>query len=240
MSRNELIYLACPFRHQDLSIQRWRCAAATYVTGELFKKGGYVFSPLTHNGFLGEVYEEITKEHWMQFDLTVLGLCTKLVVLKLEGWQESKGVQREIEFAQNRGIIIEEMEAPEEGKVDLFIHTPIPLLLKKMTAFYAARDWDQFHSPKNLAIDLASEVGEVLDHFKWVTEKESCAFDADIHAQVKEEIGDAFRSLLYLAAKLGIDPIVAAEEKLINMEQRYPLDQARGKNLKYTAYERAQ
>ena len=110
-------------------------------------------------------------------------------------------------------------------------------LIQKMHAFYEARDWPQFHSPKNLVIDLASEVGEILDHFKWVTEEQSYQFDEETHQKVKEEIGDAFKSLIYLASKLGIDPVKAASEKLDKMELSYPIEMCKGKCLKYTAYQ---
>ena len=237
MSTKELIYLACPYRHESLLIQKKRCAAACCVTQELFLQGRQVFSPLSHNDLFARLHPEIPKEQWMQFDLTILAFCTKLIVLKLDGWEQSIGVGREIAFAKERGIIIEEREAPSEEKIARMMNPSFSLLLGKMISIYQARHWDAFHSPKNLAIDLGSEVGEVLDHFKWVTEEESRCLPPEILTQAQEEIGDAFRSLIYLAFKLGIDPVAAAEQKLPELERRYPVEQAKGKHLKYTAYQ---
>ncbi len=235
MSSKELIYLACPYRHENLLIQKKRCAAAAYITKELFAQGRQVFSPLTHNDLFARLHPEIPREQWLKFDLTILSHCTILMILKLEGWERSAGVQREIAFAKERGLIIEEIDPPPEGKMAPLMNPSFSVLLGKMTSIYQARDWDQFHSPKNMAIDLGSEVGEILDHFKWVTEEESKRLKPEILNQVKEEIGDAFRSLIYLAAKLGIDPVAAAEEKLPLLEQRYPVERAKGKSLKHTA-----
>ncbi len=237
MSGKELIYLACPYRHPNRAIQKRRCAAATFALKELFAQGRPVFSPLTHNDLIAQHHPEISKEQWLQFDLTLLASCTKLLVLKVDGWKESTGVQREIAFAKEKGIPIEEMDPPSDEEMTQVLNPSLSLLEKRMNAIYGARDWDQFHSPKNLAIDLASEVGEILDSFKWVTEEESKNLPPEVLTQVKEEIGDAFRSLIHLAAKLGIDPVAAAEDKLPLLEQRYPVEKAKGKSDKYTAYQ---
>jgi len=118
--------------------------------------------------------------------------------------------------------------------------TPFEELLNEMTAFFAVREWTQFHSPKNVAINLAVEAAEVLEHFSWITEKESAQLSPETLTQVREEIGDVMISLLHLASKLGINPLDAAREKMIKIGQRYPIEQCKGKNLKYTAYENSQ
>lgn len=111
----ELIYLACPFRHADPLVQRKRCAATHYVAAQLFLKGHSVFSPLTHNEILIEILNDaLPGERWMQFDLAILGTCKHLYVLKMDGWQLSKGVQREMAFAKEKGISILEIDPPEE------------------------------------------------------------------------------------------------------------------------------
>lgn len=110
-------------------------------------------------------------------------------------------------------------------------------LVERMLNFYERRDWGQFHSPKNLAIALASEVGELIDFFRWQSAEESYHFGEKTFEEVCDEIGDVFTTLLNLAYKLGIDPIDAASKKLTKMEQKYPEEACRGKCLKYTTYE---
>lgn len=116
MKKIELIYLACPFRHADPIVQRKRCAAAHYVAAQESLQGRHIFSPLTHNEVLMDILNDgLPGEHWMQFDLAILAICKKLYVLKLEGWELSKGVQREIAFAKEHGIAIEEIDPPKES-----------------------------------------------------------------------------------------------------------------------------
>ncbi len=116
-----LSYLACPFRHVDPNIQKKRCLIAHYVAAKLSLQGHLIFSPLTHNSLLIDIIEDkVPPEHWMRFDLTILAACNKLIVLKLEGWESSKGVQREILFAQEKKILIEEMDPPKENLISSF------------------------------------------------------------------------------------------------------------------------
>jgi GMP synthase (glutamine-hydrolysing) len=109
-------------------------------------------------------------------------------------------------------------------------------LLEKLLNFYQRRDWEQFHSPKNLVMDLASEVGELVDPFRWLSEEQSYHLDPKTLEEVRDEIGDVFKILVYLSYKLGIDPIDATCKKLAKMEQKYPEEACRGKALKYTSY----
>ena len=116
MKSVELIYLACPFRHADLRIQRKRCAAVHYAAAQLSLQGQYVFSPLTHNELLIDIiHDAVPGEHWMQFDLAILAHCQRLYVLKMEGWELSKGVAREISFAKEKQIAIAFVEPPAEN-----------------------------------------------------------------------------------------------------------------------------
>jgi 8-oxo-dGTP diphosphatase len=110
-------------------------------------------------------------------------------------------------------------------------------LLKKIVAFHTERDWGKFHSPKNLAMDLACETGELLEPFRWLTEEQSYNLDPKTLENVKDEIGDVLKIILYLADKLGIDPLKSTDEKLDKMEKKYPAELCRGVSLKYTAYE---
>ncbi len=111
-----MIYLACPFRHPDPFVQKKRCAATHYVAAQLSLQGKHVFSPLTHNEILIELTQDVIPgEQWMQFDLAILAICKQLYVLKMDGWQSSKGVAREIAFAKENGISIHEIDPPEEA-----------------------------------------------------------------------------------------------------------------------------
>jgi NTP pyrophosphatase (non-canonical NTP hydrolase) len=113
----------------------------------------------------------------------------------------------------------------------------IDQLLSRTLAFNKEREWEQFRSPKNLAMNLATEVGELIEPFRWLTEEQSYQLDEKALEEVRDEIGDVFRNLVYLSHKLGIDPVQAAHQKLEKMESKYPKDLSRGKILKYTAYE---
>jgi len=109
-----------------------------------------------------------------------------------------------------------------------------------MLVLYAERDWAQFHSPKNLAMNLAVEVGELLEHFRWLTEPQSYVEDPRKLSAIREEIGDAFTVLLHLAHTLGIDPLAAAHDKLTQTASKYPADRCKGLADKYTAYQQKQ
>ena len=100
--------------------------------------------------------------------------------------------------------------------------------------FVAERNWDQFHSPKNLAMALAAESGELLEIFQWLTEEQSRALDAKARARATEEIADILLYLVRLGDQLGIEPVTAAQQKLVENDRKYPVEKARGKATKYT------
>jgi dCTP diphosphatase len=100
--------------------------------------------------------------------------------------------------------------------------------------FASERDWDQFHSPKNLAIALSVEAAELLEHFQWTPEADSKALTPDQHAKVREEIADVLLYLIRLADKLNIDLLAAATDKIQVNAAKYPVDKARGSRKKYT------
>ncbi len=100
--------------------------------------------------------------------------------------------------------------------------------------FAARRDWDQFHSPKNLAIALSVEASELLEHFQWVTEAESRRLDRYKLNQVGDELADVLIYLVRLADKLGIDLLDAAARKLRKNAKKYPAEKVRGSSKKYT------
>jgi dCTP diphosphatase len=103
-------------------------------------------------------------------------------------------------------------------------------------AFIRDRDWEQFHSPKNLAMALSVEIAEIVEHFQWLTEEQSRGLPPEKLAEVREEIGDVMIYLTELADKLGIDPVEAAKAKVAINGQKYPADLVKGKASKYTEY----
>jgi dCTP diphosphatase len=112
--------------------------------------------------------------------------------------------------------------------------TEIVELQQRLRAFAAARDWDQFHSPKNLSMALIAEAAELVEHFQWLGERESAALDAATLAKVRLEAADVFIYLVRLADKLGIDLVAAARDKIALNEQKYPADRVRGQARKPT------
>src|ERR671910_2063140 len=109
-------------------------------------------------------------------------------------------------------------------------------LRSAISAFIEERDWEQFHSPKNLAMALSVEVAEVVEHFQWLTEEQSRNLPPEKLAQVREEIGDVMIYLTELAEKLGIDPVEAAKAKLEINRQKCPAELGKGKPSKYMEY----
>jgi len=112
----------------------------------------------------------------------------------------------------------------------------IEQLTQAIRKFNSERNWEQFHSPKNLAIALVAEAAEVVEHFRWITCEESRVITLADKAKLEEEIGDVLICLLNLADKLAIDPIAAAESKLRKNGRKYPRNKARGKADKWDAY----
>jgi dCTP diphosphatase len=104
-------------------------------------------------------------------------------------------------------------------------------------AFIEERDWEQFHSPKNLAMALSVEVAEITEHFQWLTEEQSRNLSPEKLAEIREEIGDVMIYLTELAEKLGIDPVEAARAKVEINSRKYPAALVRGRASKYTEYQ---
>jgi dCTP diphosphatase len=109
-------------------------------------------------------------------------------------------------------------------------------LLQNIRDFTRERDWEQFHSPKNLAMALSVEIAEIVEIFQWLTEDESRRLDDGKRAELSDEIGDVVIYLMNLADKLDIDPIGAARRKLEKNKEKYPAHQVKGKSLKYDQY----
>jgi NTP pyrophosphatase (non-canonical NTP hydrolase) len=109
-------------------------------------------------------------------------------------------------------------------------------LRQTLRQFAAERDWDQFHSPKNLAIALSVEAAELLEHFQWVAETDSAVMLAERREQVRHEMADVLLYLIRLADKMNIDLAAAAAEKIQLNASKYPIDKARGNAKKYTEF----
>ena len=110
-------------------------------------------------------------------------------------------------------------------------------LAEHLRQFAAERDWEQFHSPKNLAMALSVEVAEIVEHFQWLTEEQSSELDAAKREEVEHELADALIYLVRLADQLNIDLLEAAERKLAVNEAKYPAERVRGSPKKYSEYD---
>jgi NTP pyrophosphatase (non-canonical NTP hydrolase) len=109
-------------------------------------------------------------------------------------------------------------------------------LKARVREFVAERDWERFHSPKNLAMALSVEASELVELFQWLTEEESAALDAVRRRRVAEELADVLWFLVRLADRLDVDLLAAAESKLAANEAKYPADRVRGDARKYDEY----
>lgn len=110
-------------------------------------------------------------------------------------------------------------------------------LRTRLETFARDRDWEQFHSPKNLSMALSVEVAEIAEHFQWLTEEQSRELDPAKRAEVEQELADVLIYLVRLADQLGIDLLEAAQRKLAVNEARYPADKVRGSSKKYSEYD---
>ena len=107
----------------------------------------------------------------------------------------------------------------------------------EIDAFVQERDWAQFHTPKNLAMSVAIEAAEIMEHFQWSTGEESRELTPAKRDEVANEIGDVLVYLLRLARALGIDPVPAATAKLALNRRKYPVEKAKGRSTKYVDLE---
>ena len=116
--------------------------------------------------------------------------------------------------------------------------TPVAALRARVAAFVAERDWAQFHAPKNLAMALACEAAEVMEHYLWVDAAESAKVtdDPGKRAQVEAELADVAICLLNLCNVLGVDLAGSVERKLAEAEAKYPAAKVRGQAKKYDEY----
>lgn len=113
---------------------------------------------------------------------------------------------------------------------------PLYELKHTLRAFARERDWDQFHSPKNLSMALIAEAAELVEQFQWLTQEESRNLPEEKLKKVEEELADILIYLVRLADKLNVDLIEAARKKIRVNEQKYPAEKVRGKSKKYSEY----
>ena len=127
------------------------------------------------------------------------------------------------------------MMGDEPGKGDKMNElNALDALRDKLRAFADERDWDQFHSPKNISMALAVEASELLEHFQWLTEAQSHNLSSEKREAVAQEIADVLLYLVRIADKLDINLLEAANKKLVLNAGKYPAEKARGNNKKYT------
>lgn len=116
-------------------------------------------------------------------------------------------------------------------------HEDFDSLKQRLQQFADDRDWDQFHSPKNLSMALIAEAAELIEHFQWLKEEESAIIQGDKLEAVRMELADIQIYLIRIADKLNIDLFEAVNKKIRINEQKYPEDKVKGQHKKYTEYE---
>jgi len=109
----------------------------------------------------------------------------------------------------------------------------------RLRTFATDRDWEQFHSPKNLVMALSVEVAELMEHFQWLTEENSKILSGSKLEEITDEIADVQLYLIQLADKLGVDILDASNNKIGKNEAKYPADKVRGSSRKYTEYKKS-
>jgi dCTP diphosphatase len=110
-------------------------------------------------------------------------------------------------------------------------------LRQRLEQFAKARDWEQFHSPKNLSMALIAEAAELVEHFQWLSEAQSSALQADKLEEVRLELADILLYLIRISDRLGIDLVKAGNDKVDINEQRYPAEKVRGSAKRASEYE---
>jgi len=116
-------------------------------------------------------------------------------------------------------------------------HDDLDALKLKLREFAEVRDWDQFHSPKNLSMALIAEAAELIEHFQWLKEEESAIIQGDKLEAVRMELADILIYLIRIADKLNIDLFDAVNKKIKINEEKYPEDKVKGQYKKYTEYQ---
>ncbi len=106
-------------------------------------------------------------------------------------------------------------------------------LTKRIVAFRDARDWKQFHNPKDLSLSLVLEATEVMEHFQWKSKEEMVEYVVEAKGEIGEELADVLYWVLLMSHDLEIDVLGALDEKMKKNEAKYPVEKAKGKHTKY-------
>jgi len=118
----------------------------------------------------------------------------------------------------------------------IMAETDFDRIRKQVRQFVVEREWDRFHSPKNLSMALIVEAAEMVEHFQWLSEEQSCELSPEKLAEVELELADIQIYLISLAHKLQLDLVAAVDKKLVLNAQKYPADEVRGSSKKYNEY----
>lgn len=107
-------------------------------------------------------------------------------------------------------------------------------ITKRVIAFRDARDWKQFHNPKDVALSLVLEATEVMEHFQWKNHEEMEKYIKTNKAEIGEELADVMYWVLLMSSDFKIDILEALEKKILKNEEKYPIEKAKGRHTKYT------
>lgn len=105
----------------------------------------------------------------------------------------------------------------------IIVNDSIENIRSELSQFAQKRDWEQYHSPKNLSMALIAEAAELVEHFQWLTEKQSHQLEKEQHHEVALELADIFIYLIRISDQLGVDLLSAAKEKMAINEKRFPV-----------------
>ena len=121
-----------------------------------------------------------------------------------------------------------------KNNLHIFSENKLSLLVERIVEFCEARDWKQFHNPKDLAISLMLEAGEVLEHFQWKNNEEIEKHIKNNKNDIGEELADVLYWVLLMSHYLNIDILDSLERKISKNEEKYPVEKAKGRADKYT------
>jgi len=106
-------------------------------------------------------------------------------------------------------------------------------LIKKIISFRDARDWKQFHNPKDVSLSLVLEAGEVMEHFQWKSEKEIEEYVKTNKEDIGDELADVLNWVLLMGHDLDIDVFDALDKKIKKNEEKYPIEKSKENHIKY-------